>query len=58
MKTMTRLTDREYLELMNLPKVLEAMAYRCEEQGHDYENCCSVTFRVYQRCKWCGENRS
>ena len=30
-----------------------AMAARCEEQGHDWENCASVTFQIYQSCKWC-----
>jgi len=35
----------------------EAMRDRCHEQGHDYENCCSVVFQIYQRCKWCGEIR-
>lgn len=54
---MKRLNDQEYLKLMNLPKVLEAMAYRCEEHGHDYETCCSVTFRIYQHCKWCGHDK-
>jgi hypothetical protein len=44
-------------QLLTAPEVKEAMRERCEEQGHDYENCCSVTFRVYQRCKWCGEER-
>jgi len=32
-------------------------AKRCEEQGHDWENCCSVLFRIYQRCKYCGAER-
>ncbi len=52
-----RLNDREYLEPLNDPKVLEAMAYRCAESQHDYENCCSAIFRIYMRCKWCGEER-
>lgn len=30
---------------------------RCEEQGHQWENCCSPTFRIYQQCKWCGAKR-
>lgn len=38
-------------------ETLDAMRDRCHEQGHDYENCMSVTFRVYQSCKWCGESR-
>jgi hypothetical protein len=37
--------------------VIEAMRERCEEQGHDFENCCSAFFQVYQECKWCGEKR-
>src|SRR5689334_2587127 len=36
-------------------ETLEAMRDRCQEQGHQWENCCSFTFRVYMRCKWCGE---
>lgn len=35
----------------------EAMADRCAEQGHDFENCCSMLFRVYQKCRWCGAER-
>ncbi len=35
----------------------EAMADRCHSQGHEYENCCSAMFRVYLKCKWCGEER-
>lgn len=44
-------------ELLLQPEVKEAMLERCDEQGHDYENCCSVFLQVYQRCKWCGEKR-
>lgn len=29
-------------------------AGRCEEQGHQWENCLSVMLQTYQRCKWCG----
>jgi hypothetical protein len=36
-------------------EVQKAIVERCSEQGHDYENCSSSTFRIYQRCKWCGE---
>ncbi len=35
----------------------EAMADRCHEEGHNYDNCMSVMFRVYQKCKWCGAER-
>jgi len=38
-------------------ETVDAMRDRCYEQGHDWDNCCSVFFRVYQRCKWCGEER-
>jgi hypothetical protein len=34
-----------------------AMRARCEEQGHEMENCCSSTFQIYEQCKWCGERR-
>lgn len=44
-------------KLLREPDVIQAMKERCDEQGHDYENCCSVMFRVYQRCKWCGRVR-
>lgn len=35
------------------PKI--TMRQRCEDQGHEWENCCSVVFEIYQKCKWCGE---
>lgn len=35
----------------------EAMNDRCQTQGHEFVNCCSMFFQVYQRCKWCGEKR-
>ena len=38
-------------------EVQKAMEERCDEQGHDYENCLSAMFQYYQRCKWCGEKR-
>lgn len=38
-------------------ETLDAMRDRCAEQGHDYQNCCSAFFSVYQRCKWCGDRR-
>ena len=39
------------------PKVNLAMRARCEEQEHQWENCCSVMFQLYKQCKWCGEKR-
>lgn len=50
---MMRLTDREFAALMDGQDVRLAMLLRCEEQGHDYENCCSTFLRIYQKCKWC-----
>jgi hypothetical protein len=44
-------------ELLSLLEVVEAMKERCDEQGHDYENCCSAMFIIYQQCKWCGKQR-
>ena len=55
----TLLSDREYNSLMNEEPVRKAMSLRCEETGdHDYENCCSWNFQVYQECKWCGKRRA
>jgi hypothetical protein len=55
---MRRLTDREYHEMMNTEVVRRAMQIRCEETSdHDFENCCSWDFRIYQECKWCGARR-
>jgi hypothetical protein len=45
-------------ELLYKHDVREAMRERCEEQGHDWENCCSATFQLYQACKWCGETKA
>ena len=55
----TGLRERaEHLEdLLTKQDVIEAMRERCEEQGHEYENCCSLMFQIYQRCKWCGSER-
>lgn len=44
-------------ELLKRSDVVEAMCERCEEQGHEWENCCSAIFQIYQTCKWCGERR-
>jgi len=54
---MTRDEWQTYEKVQNKPDVKLAMRARCEEQGHEYENCCSATFRIYQQCKWCGEQR-
>lgn len=54
---MTREDWKQYERIANNDDVLLAMRARCEEQGHDYENCCSSLFQIYERCKWCGEKR-
>lgn len=41
-------------ETMTTTPKQAAMFQRCLEQGHEWENCCSTRFRIYQRCKWCG----
>lgn len=54
---MTR-DDWELVEsVLHKPDVQVAMRGRCEEQGHDFENCCSMMFQIYQQCKWCGARR-
>jgi hypothetical protein len=30
-------------------------AARCEEQGHQWDDCMTSYFVVYQQCRWCGE---
>lgn len=44
-------------EVLAMPVVQEAMAIRCEEQGHDWRNGCDAFLRVFQLCQWCGERR-
>lgn len=47
----------DYNVLTASSETKEAMADRCHTQGHDWENCCSVVFRIFMRCRWCGEER-
>jgi hypothetical protein len=54
---MTRDDWQRYEKVQNAPDVRLAMQARCEEQGHDWENCCSSMFQIYMACKWCGERR-
>ena len=60
---MTRDEWKEVEKDLHKPEVRRAMAGRCEEQGHDWENCCSADFGmlgglgIYQGCKWCGATR-
>ncbi len=35
----------------------EAMRDRCEEQGHDWQNCCSAFFQAFLRGRWRGKER-
>ncbi len=54
-------TDREAVLALTLSRVSEQkdglMKQRCEEEGHSWDNCCSVFLSVYQQCKWCGSKR-
>jgi hypothetical protein len=54
---MTRDDWKAYEQIQYKPDVKLAQQARCEEQGHDWENCCSVLFQIYQACKWCGATR-
>ena len=54
---MTRDEWKRYEDVRYKPDVKTAMRARCEEQGHEYENCCSAMFQIYQQCKWCGARR-
>jgi hypothetical protein len=46
-----------YERIAHEPNVKLAMRARCEEQGHEWEGCCTAMFQIYQGCKWCGERR-
>lgn len=35
----------------------DSHAARCESQGHEWENCCSLWLEIYQCCKWCGATK-
>ena len=40
------------------PAILRAShEARCESQGHEPEDCCSIVFRTFRRCKWCGHEQ-
>ncbi len=54
---MTREEWAEFERIKYSDNVQLAMVARCEEQGHEWENCCSVTLQVYQACKWCSTVR-
>jgi len=54
---MTREQWREVDRVLRKPKVQLAMRGRCEEQDHQWENCMTPFYAVYQECKWCGERR-
>ncbi len=55
---MTRDDWKRYEAIRHLPDVVQAMEARCEESGHDFENCCSAMMQIYQACKWCGQTRA
>lgn len=50
---MTRDEWKQYEAIRSKPDVVLAMQARCAEQGHEWENCATVTLRVYRACKWC-----
>lgn len=58
MSTQVIVIDKDELKaLVRDPKVKQAMLIRCAEDEHVWENCCDMFLRVYQRCKWCEEER-
>ena len=34
--------------------IRETMKDRCDLERHEWENCCSIVFEIYQKCRWCG----
>ncbi len=54
---MTREEWSEFEDIKRNGDVLLSMRARCEEQGHEWENCCSIAFQIYMACKWCDERR-
>ena len=47
-------SDHRLRKKLDEPESRELMELRCEEQGHDYENCITIMLQVYRKCKWCG----
>lgn len=45
-------------ELLSRPEVVDAMAIRCEEQGHEWEGGIVGILTVVRVCKWCGDMRA
>jgi hypothetical protein len=54
---MTRNEWKEIEQILSQPTVRLAMRGRCEEQGHQFQNCLTATFQFYEKCKWCEEIR-
>jgi hypothetical protein len=44
-------------ELLTQRDVRDAMRLRCDANGHEWENGCTVFLQVVKICKWCGERR-
>jgi len=51
---MTREEWKEFERIRGASDIRLIMKARCEEQGHERENCASITFQIYMACKWCG----
>lgn len=54
---MTREEWQRVEEVLHKPEVRLAMMGRCEEQDHQWENCCSMFMQLYEQCKWCGARK-
>lgn len=55
---MTRDEWEQFEQIKNADDVRFAMSARCEEQGHEWENCASAMLHIYQACKWCGATKA
>jgi hypothetical protein len=47
--------DNRQLNQRIKEEIIKAMKERCIEQGHEWENGCTVFFEIVKICKWCGE---
>ena len=49
---------REYRVERASLETLKAMAFRCEQEEHDWVGAASVLLRIYMMCRWCGAERT
>ncbi len=49
--------EKQLNRLLVNDKVKQAMELRCEIQGHEWDNACSIGLQIYEICQWCGKTR-